>query len=201
MNADTVTITSDMIPALKDAAEKLRRDDASTQGAVALPMHSNGPTEYCKAPEVQQIAEKLIEEHHPHLNDPDVTIYYIFRSDLPKQRGKVVAGEARKITNLAAYFASASEESESPDPFFAMIISRPAWQDLCHNQRVALVDHKLCHMGVRYSRTGEQKLVIVEHDLSEFKAVVERHGLWDECLQEMAETMRPHIKQLKLEME
>jgi hypothetical protein len=45
-------------------------------------------------------------------------------------------------------------------------------------QRVALVDHELCHFGREEDDKGNRSWVLVSHDIEEFKGIVERWGLW-----------------------
>lgn len=149
------------------------------------------------APEVQAIAEVLIAEHHQHLDG--WRIEYLFRDKAPKSSGRLVLGRARVKRGLDAFLArgqllvvsgdgeisSARMEDErpiDPPPFFVMEISLDTWGEdidgvrwgLSDEQRVALVDHELCHFQV--TEDGEPKLR--SHTVEEFADVVKRHGLW-----------------------
>lgn len=132
-------------------------------------------TEYTEAPEVAEIAERLIERHHTHLLGLDIE--YVFRSGTPARGSKAVLGRARKVQGLAAYLSRTSEE-----PFFLIEITEHTWGDLTQAQKEALVDHELCHFGV----TEEGNLHIIPHDLDEFTIIVERHGLWNPDVRRMA---------------
>ncbi|SDU42295.1 putative metallopeptidase [Jiangella alkaliphila] len=100
-------------------------------------------TTYWRAPEVEEIAELLIPEHHQDLTD--MRIHYLFRAPAARRSGKV-----------------------------------KYWELLNEKQRVALVDHELCHFEVIEDDEvdGGRRLATRGHDLEEFTAVVERHGLW-----------------------
>jgi hypothetical protein len=137
-------------------------------------------TSYTTAPAVERIAEKLIEQHHRHLLD--VPIRYLWRDKAASSKGNVVLGKARKVTGLPAHLVHLVRKDEPPEEveFFVLEIAADMWQTLTEPQRVALVDHELCHLGVEIPERADadRKLVIRGHDLEEFAAVVERHGLW-----------------------
>lgn len=134
---------------------------------------------YSSAPEVKKIAEDLIPKHHEHLEQ--VQIEYVFRSEAAKEAGKTILGKARKVGGLNA-FLLANEREELDDEetvtFFVIEIARDAWSGLTKAQRTGLVDHELTHCRTKYNDEGDLTLYVAPHDLEEFHAVVERHGLW-----------------------
>lgn len=148
------------------------------------------PVTYRPAPAVERIARKLIAEHHDHLDG--WRIDYVFRSTHANKGGRAVAGTARKMSGLNAYLATpeASELGGDVDPFFVIEIAEDFWAEFDANQRRALVDHELSHCQIEWDDAGEKaSLVIVGHDLEEFRSIVERHGLWSPDLEAMARTM------------
>jgi len=133
---------------------------------------------FTPAPEVQEIANKLIPDFHPHLEG--IRIEYVFTDTVPNKGGKQVWGTMRKISALPAYLAFAGDPTEEEvEPFFCMVITLPVWEQLPDKHKLALVDHELCHAAME-----EEKLKVVPHDLEEFSAVVERHGLWRKDIQD-----------------
>jgi hypothetical protein len=62
------------------------------------------------------------------------------------------------------------------------------WTTLSKEQRVALVDHELCHFEVEYPDDDEKQrtIHITGHDVEEFTAVIERHGAWRPPLEDLA---------------
>lgn len=120
---------------------------------------------YRFAAEVEEIARKLIAEHHPHL--ASAKIAYLMADKLPPVRGRPRGGMAAK----------ASERERALHGYdFVITINREVWRELTPAQREALVDHELSHCGL--SVTG--CWTILPHDLEEFAGVVKRHGLWSE---------------------
>lgn len=152
-------------------------------------------TEYRPAPSVQRIAEDLIREHHDHL--ADVRIEYAFRDKAAKKAGKTVFGTARKVGGLNAFLATDTDEtgSDEVDDFFVIEIAEDTWRILDQFQRVALVDHELCHCVIEHDEeTGEPKLKLKGHDLEEFRSIVDRHGLWEPELVSMADSMAKAVQ-------
>lgn len=155
---------------------------------------------YTYAPDVAKIAGALIEEHHTHLDG--IRIEYVFRSEAAVTGGKQVWGKARKITGLNAYLATnayldQTGDGEGPDPFFVVEIAADIWAELNDAQRIALVDHELCHCGITVDDDGAMKLATLAHDLEEFQAVVHRHGMWRPEIRKLVKTADDH-EQLSL---
>lgn len=126
--------------------------------------------EYSPSPEVEQIAEKLIEILKPEVES--LEIRYIFCSDNPRKDGQEKAGLMRKITGLNAYLAG------EPDGFFVLETGRPAFEAMTANQKVAYVHHELCHPGV----DDNGGLTLYPHDVEEFTEVAGVHGSYDDAL-------------------
>lgn len=72
---------------------------------------------------------------------------------------------------------SASAQA-NPHDYFVIEIAQEAWRFLSDTQKIALVDHELCHLTTDYNDAGERVLAIAPHDVEEFAEVVKRHGLW-----------------------
>lgn len=157
-------------------------------------------SKYFDAPEVQQIAESLIEKYHQHLIDFSVKIRYVFVDKTPSSKGKEVWGTCRKVSGLNAYLESGDIDC---DPFFVITISKEIWDILPNDKKLALVDHELCHAWAEVKQEKEDeeqeldedtteseqvvKLNVKPHDLEEFSCIVRRHGLWREDIQDFVE--------------
>jgi hypothetical protein len=131
--------------------------------------------EYQPAPEVEDVARRLINDFHSHL--ATVRIDYVFAVEQLKEKGKLVWGRAKKISGLNAWLASETRmrEAASPEEFFVIEIHKQTWQMLDEKSRKALVDHELHHCDVDMETS---KLSTRPHDLEEFNAIVRRYGLW-----------------------
>lgn len=128
-------------------------------------------TDYYQAPEVAEVAAPIIEEHHPHLLG--VRVDYLFRSPPAIRNDKLVLGKARRVSGLTAFLAG------HPSPFFVIEIAGDPWQDLPEEKRRALVDHELSHCVLDEDEVPR----LHGHDVEEFVAIVERHGLWTSDVQ------------------
>lgn len=145
---------------------------------------------YREAEAVRDIATPLIEKYHGHLLDFNVRIEYTFIDKVPKSQGKEVWGQVRKISGLNAHLSN-----EEGEPYFVMIIAEPVWDILTPEQREALVDHELCHLGAeaqqKETTDGSEeviKLSVQPHDCEAFYAEIRRHGLWREDLEDLVNT-------------
>lgn len=135
------------------------------------------------APEVEKLANTLIPRFHEHLCQNQVRVVYLFSEQPEKVRGKDALGTAGKVSGKNAYlYLSALELDDiTEEAFFVMTIWKYGWKnELTEDQRVALVDHELCHF---YSvedekEKGKIKLALLPHDVEEFNCIVKRHGRW-----------------------
>jgi hypothetical protein len=148
-------------------------------------------TSYWRAHEVEKIVQDLIPQHHEHLCRSDVTIRCVFRDTVAKSRGRIVLGKARKVSGLAAHLVGLVRKDDlgdDPADFFVIEVPAEPWSRLTHPQREALVDHELCHFWVSIPEEPDEdrRLVVLGHDLEEFTAIVERHGLWKPDLKSFA---------------
>jgi hypothetical protein len=135
--------------------------------------------EFSPAPEVQEIAEKIIEIFKPELELWEIPILYVFCTENPKKDGREVIGLARKVTGFYAYLAG------YPDGLFVLETGLPAYLELTANQKIAYVHHELCHFGM--SELGG--LTIIPHDIDEFNEVAETHGAYFDRLQVFADAV------------
>ena len=142
--------------------------------------------EYRNAPEILERCGPIIEAYHPHLIGYPIRV--VWRSIAKKAGHKRVAlGTAEIVRGRFAQFVMTDEEKgmegqEKGHQMFWMEVAEDLWDDLTEAQQTALLDHELCHFGVEETDEGEEDMVILEHDVEEFTAIVRRHGLWGESL-------------------
>ena len=120
----------------------------------------NDEPKYFDAPAVEEIAKDLIPKHHSHLKDQP--ILYLF---------------VRSMSDWARMCLRSEKEQFISGYHFLMEVNHKKWAELSDKQRLALVDHELCHAGID-SESGEP--MIIEHDVEEFGEIVKRHGLWQD---------------------
>ena len=81
--------------------------------------------------------------------------------------------------------ASPIETCLSEAEFF-LIIDEVTWKSISVKQKMALIDHELCHLEEITKEDGP-KWVLRTHSVEEFTEILERHGAWKEDLQEFVE--------------
>jgi predicted metallopeptidase len=146
--------------------------------------------EYSSAPDVRDIAERVIEILKPELEGFEIR--YVFCNENPKKDGREVSALARKVIGLNAYLAGHSEG------FFVIEVGFPTWSSLTPEQRIAVVHHELCHVGI----TDDGGLAIIPHDIEEFHEIARVHGSYHDglvtfghALQHGNESSREEIKE------
>lgn len=156
---------------------------------------------YRPAPEVADIAQDLIGEHHTHLLNRKIV--YIFRDSPQKRAGTEIWGKARKVSGLNAFLNARADgdldvehsyDEEADHSYFVIEIAEPIWEHLDETARRALVDHELEHCEVHFSDSGKESLRIIPHNLEEFTAVVRRHGLWKSELRRFAKVTNEQLE-------
>lgn len=131
------------------------------------------------ADEPKHIAMDLIPEVHPHLRP--AKILYVFTTQKRKKCDRVILGTASKLSAMMRWLSSGMESIA--DGFdFIIQFDVNEWKDLTDAQHKALVDHELCHCA-----TGDKGWRLRAHDIEEFRAVIERHGLWKSDVQYFAQ--------------
>lgn len=135
------------------------------------------PKEFSSAPEIERIAEKLIEIFKPELEGFEIR--YVMCSENPKKDGREVIGLARKVTGFYAFL------SGSPEDFFVIETGEPAYRELTANQQIAYVHHELCHFGI----TELGALALLPHEIEEHNEVAEVHGAYCDRLQIFADAV------------
>jgi hypothetical protein len=144
-------------------------------------------TTITRAHEVERLAQPIIERHHRHL--APARIIYCFTTAKRTRKGRIVYATAQKLTPLDRYLTADTETSDEGADFL-ILVGTEEWASLNSAQKKALVDHELCHLVRTEDEEGEGDWAIVGHDLEEFTAVVERHGLVMADTRKMADTMR-----------
>ena len=162
------------------------------------------------APDVAAVARRIIPQYHAHLNDPEVRIRYVFRDGIVRKNGALVLATARVVRGLNCHLADSSEEDEEyvdeADPvsapmhasagFFVITVGHLTWAAMQPEQRVALVDHELCHCISCRDDDENLQLTIRAHDIEEFGCIVERHGFWKSDVIRLAEAIENAPREL-----
>lgn len=161
--------------------------------------------EYSEAHEAARIGLFLVNTVPAHAHLHEATIGYLFRDEEIRRGGKVTWASTH-LSGLqgasAKYWGRFIEWSLYRifgfEPDFVILIDRNIWGGLTPAQKLALIDHELCHSSQALDAEGQPRFNqltgapiwrIKEHDVEEFTEVIQRHGAWTEDLVEMARAM------------
>jgi predicted metallopeptidase len=129
------------------------------------------PVQYDQAESVADMAKELIRKHHSEL--VNTKIAYLFKNKPIKSRGREVIAFVSKCSGIVKVLSEVD---------VVMIVSYPAYQPLSDKHKLAVIDHELTHLLVDEDSTGAPKVKLLAHDVEEFSAIIERHGLYQEDL-------------------
>lgn len=141
-----------------------------------------------KITEAYRIMDDLIDKHHNHLADAKIAIAWRFGWNQDAD-GRLRLGQAKKGSDL---------DRELHHFDFVILLNHEAWNKggLKQEQKLALVDHELCHCEVSMDVDGEPKVDeegrtvyrVRKHDIEEFLDVVNRHGCYTNELAKLAQS-------------
>jgi hypothetical protein len=140
------------------------------------------------APEVEKIAQPLIEGHHSHLLKAKIS--YVFKDKAWKTGdSQVVLGKAAKRNDLDRLLSHNAED-------FVMLIGKDKWAKMDEIDQRCLVDHELCHMGVTVDTEGKAKFCLRKHVIEEFPENLARFERRREALVGLIEKPPSAIKEV-----
>lgn len=119
--------------------------------------------EYRLAPEVEEVAKKIIEDHRPDIKDAKIA--YMFRNKAQTKSGKIVMGSVKKVSALY-------HEITGLD--YIVKIPYDVWSGLDEQTKEALIDHELRHCG----KNEDGEFVYIEHDFEGFIGTLKMYGFW-----------------------
>ena len=137
------------------------------------------------AHEAERMAQPIIEQHHSHL--VGARILFLLTTQERTRGLRTVLASAQKLPALQKYLSSGGEHAVEEWHDFLILISETEWNALTREQRIALVDHELCHCWAD-PETGAWQLR--GHDVEEFADVIARHGLWKQDVRTFGEVIR-----------
>lgn len=163
-------------------------------------------TDYRLAPEVREVAERLIEAYHEELESSAPRIEYLMtRPSGAGKSGSVPNWKMRKIAGVHAFLATAPERvperfGTPAIAFFVVEVSSSWWVLLTPEQQQGFVDHVLSHLVYDHEK-GDWS--IRPPEFGEFSEVLERHGFWrpGDAFKEFAGTVSEQLSLLPGEAE
>ena len=124
---------------------------------------------YSPAPDVEELAHKIIQQFHKHL--VEAKIQYLYREGASwTKSGKDVLGQTKRVSGAAASVTGLD---------FMIIINQSIWAQLPQNMKEAVIDHELAHCcRGEDDKEGNPKWSLQSHDVEEFVSIGRRHGSW-----------------------
>lgn len=145
---------------IAESALTCRAMEQALQTPLPATWMKDDPT-YRAAEQCQEIGRVLVDKIHKHL--VNCSIGYVFKQSLTDAWAKA------SLVSGKLHFYSGHD---------ALIeVNWEAWKKLKPRQRVALIDHELCHFG-----RDDEAIVMQHHDVEEFGAIIVRWGPWEPSL-------------------
>lgn len=133
--------------------------------------------DYKSARDVEYVAEKVMEEHYPILEQRGPRIEYVFtRPSSPS--GSVLDWKIRRIGGIQAYCALRTKPDDfgfPAEPFLVLEVSTKWWALLDGEREEAFLDHVLAHLKFDYEKNAWS---IEKPEFGEFPHVLKRRGFW-----------------------
>ena len=148
--------------------------------------------------EPYKLMAEIRKAHHPDIKEAKIVLAWQKGIKADKD-GHVMLGKCIKIGDL---------QKELADWDFVITLNFEVWQskEFDKDKKMALLDHELMHADEALDKNGEPKVDakgrrtwrIRSHDVEEFSAIIERHGIWKRDLERFAEAIMK-TKQKSLE--
>jgi len=146
-------------------------------------------------PEPYKILKEVRSLHHGDTHQARIALAWRLRTKAD-QDGHIVLGKCIKVSDLHREFA---------DYDFIITLNKEFWDEpaVTKAQRVALLDHEMCHAAPTYNgETGEHEVDergrflfrTRGHDVQEFIEIVRRNGIWKHDLLEFAKVLQEKRK-------
>lgn len=127
------------------------------------------------AAQLYGLVDTALSKWHQHLNSPHVLLWWS-SSWKPDKDGH---------TKLACISKSSDRLKEVVEHDLCIDLNKELWNTLNPDQQLAVIDHEFCHVdlvetedGPKLDERGRTVYRMKRHDLEEFRAVVDRHGLY-----------------------
>ncbi len=139
------------------------------------------PRDYEESEVVKRMATRMIEEHHEHLRRARIA-YVMKKVDEEKEPAPAKPGRFGKARKIARARLVPAMYCLLTGCDFIIEVDEEVWNRLSLEQHEAVIDHELCHC-----MKDEKGWYVRDHDVEEFRAIIDRHGFWKESLHEFAE--------------
>jgi len=122
-----------------------------------------GKKTYVQSPELENIANHVIETQDLHLHPARVKYFLVY-----PLVANGVAGRCYRANNHVKIFGQAD---------YIIEISGDVWDNLDDDVREILVTHELYHIMPKMKKDGEWTFQLRPHDVEDFACLIEQYGL------------------------
>ena len=140
-------------------------------------------------PEPYKLMAEVRKDYHPDIKEARIALAWRKEWKADKD-GRLKLGMCVKASEL---------QKELVEWDFVILINFEVWQskEWTKEKKMALLDHELTHADESLDKNGEPKVDakgrrtwrIRSHDVEEFSAIIERHGIWKRDLERFAEAI------------
>ncbi len=116
-----------------------------------------------------EIARELIETEDALLDirNSQATIVYLSSEHKKKSGDKLVLGQCEKVADKYKWGIPAD---------FTITVFEPNIEGFSDEQLKMLLFHELLHVGIEFNADGSETYSIKQHDLEDFKLIIDRFG-------------------------
>lgn len=144
------------------------------------------PVEWTRMHQVEETVADLVRKHHSHLER--ATIFVLGKPKASKRSGgKVNVAKARRCTEALR----ALVKDEIGEAHYIIEVGKDAWEALSQDTKKIVLDHELCHFA---GQDDKGKWGLLDHDVAEFRSIIERYGLYSADLELFAKTAAEQLE-------
>lgn len=137
---------------------------------------------------LQEIASKLIPKFHPEL--ASANFIYKCRNISTKSSGIPVAGCVKKASPNERLLSRGKFAELDDEADFIIEIALDVFNPMSLLQRTALIDHLLTRcVAIEDEKSGDMKYKVRSPQVQEFPEIAERHGKWNDGLNELIDCL------------
>jgi hypothetical protein len=142
----------------------LQSSSARLQKALSTAIPAVWPEEtaFEEADQVRAIGTVLVQTIHKHLAEARIRFLFVEGMERPD---RIILGKCARSQPIVSFLAGVD---------FVITVNWEAYGTLTPEQRIALIDHELCHAGIN----EKGKWVVLSHDIEEFRPIIRRWGFW-----------------------
>jgi hypothetical protein len=146
-------------------------------------------TQIDPAPEVENIANRLIRQYHPELLECSIAYYFTTAAAVCKPQKCNPALRYGYSTHLPGCPKAAVNEG----PDFLFWVNSEEWEFLVPGQQEPFVDHRIEHIGREPAKDSGIRWILKPHSIEEMEATVQRFGRYSYAVKRFGQILQPEL--------